>query len=103
MFEILEHLPRNKTFSPIYSQIKYWFWGLKVRMANREDPDQQSCLSLHCLSRPSWQVASFSNFRTITEKEFMKDYALNHILIHWGGILSYTMPITLAILFGNPL
>ena len=31
---------------------------MDVRIANREDPDKQSELGLHCLSRLFWQATS---------------------------------------------
>ena len=41
-----------------------------VRIANREDPDQQSDLGLPCLSRPFGQATSVRNFRTFTVYSF---------------------------------
>ena len=65
------------------SQLNCWLSGMLVRIANIEDPDQQtvktlirlllqkqSDLGLHCLPMPFPQATSVRNFRTCTVSSY---------------------------------
>ena len=57
----------SNTFSNKMLVIRDGIHKMLVRIADREDSDQQSDLGLHCLSRPfKWQATSAGNFRTFT-------------------------------------